>query len=73
MYRIQQQATTEALMMFKRDRRREIDAVIDYFGEAREAPAARPRAVPSASSRFIASDNRFGWVAANEALGFPEG
>ena len=71
MYRIQQQATTETL--FKRDRRREIDAVIDYFGESREAPAALPRAVPSASSRFIASDNRFGWVAANEALGFPEG
>ena len=73
MYRIQQQATTEALMMFKRDRRREIDAVIDYFGEAREAPAARPRAVPGAPSRFIASNNRFGWVAANEVLEFPEG
>ena len=35
MYRIQKQVTTEALMMLKRDRRREIDAVIDYFGEWR--------------------------------------
>ena len=73
MYRIQQQATTDALMMFKRDRRREIDAVIDYFGEWREAPAARSRAVLGKPSGYITSSTRFAWAAANETLGFPEG
>jgi len=73
MYRIQQQATKKALMMFKRDRRREIDAVIDYFGEWREASAARPRAVPETSSGYIASSHQFPWATGNEVRGFPEG
>ena len=73
MYRIQKQVTTEALMMFKRDRRREIDEVIDYFGEWREAPAARPRAVPGTSSGCIAWSNRFPWATGNEVRGFPGG
>jgi len=73
MYLIQKQVTTEALMMFKRDRCREIDAVIDYFGEWREAPAARSRAVPGKPSGYITSSTRFAWAAANETLGFPEG
>ncbi len=73
MYSVQKQVTTGALMMFKRDRRREIDAVIDYFGEWREAPAARSRAVPGQPSRYITSSTRFAWAAANETLGFPEG
>ena len=73
MYRIQKQVTTEALMMFKRDRRREIDAVIDYFGEWREGPAARPRAVPGTSSGYIASNNRFPWATRSELREVPEG
>ena len=73
MYRIRQQATKKAVMMFKRDRRREIDAVIDYFGESPEAHAARPRAVPGKPSRYIISNSRFAWAAGNETLGFPEG
>jgi hypothetical protein len=73
MYGIQRQVTKDALRMFKRDRRREIDAVIDYFGESREAPASRSQAIPGVPSGYVPSSNRFGWVAANEAPGFPEG
>ena len=73
MYRIQQQATKKAVMMFKQDRRREIDAVIDYFGESPEAHAARPRAASGKTSSYIISNNRFAWAVGNEALGFPEG
>ena len=73
MYRIQQQATKKAVMMFKQDRRREIDAVIDYFGESPEAHAARVRAVPGKPGRYIISNSRFAWAAGNETLGFPEG
>ena len=35
MYQVQKPVTKETRMIFKRDRRREIDAVIDYFGGSR--------------------------------------
>jgi hypothetical protein len=44
--RSERSATTEAPSMFGRYRRRRIDAVIDYFGEcreARESPRVRSR------------------------------
>ena len=66
MHQAQREAAMEALMMFKRDRRREIDAVIDYFGGSRDTRALRSREAPETS-------NRFAYAAANEALGFPEG
>jgi hypothetical protein len=65
--------TKEALMMFKRDRRREIDAVIDYFGESRGVPAFRSRSVPGASIAYVTSSSRFACAIPDEALVFPEG
>jgi len=72
MYRVQKPVTKEALMIFKRDRRREIDAVIDYFGEPRTAPVLRPRPAPGEPSGYVTAGDRFACTTADEVLGFPE-
>ena len=71
MYRVQKPVTKEALVIFKRDRRREIDAVIDYFGEARTSPALQPRSAPD-GPRYVTASDRFACATPGEALGFPE-
>jgi hypothetical protein len=40
--------------MFRPDRRRQIDAVIDYFGESREASAADSRPAPAVMGEYLA-------------------
>jgi hypothetical protein len=46
-------------MMFRPDRRRQIDAVIDYFGESREARAPEPRPPLKAIGEYLAFTVRF--------------
>jgi hypothetical protein len=45
-------------MMFRPDRRRQIDAVIDYFGESREARAPEHRPL-KAIGEYLAFTVRF--------------
>jgi hypothetical protein len=45
-----------AATMFGPDRRRRIDAVIDYFGESREAHAPRPRPSLAAIREYLAGE-----------------
>lgn len=58
MHRDWKQVTSEAVMMFRRDRRREIDAVIDYFGETREARASRPGPILRVVRKIRGGDHR---------------
>jgi hypothetical protein len=40
--------------MFRSDRRRQIDAVIDYFGESRQARAPRFRLILGVTGEYVA-------------------
>lgn len=61
-----QGVTTEAVMMFRRDRRRQIDAVIDYFGGSQDARVPRPRPTVGASGEYVAWTDRFARAGAGE-------
>jgi hypothetical protein len=51
---------------FRPDRRRQIDAVIDYFGESREARAPDSRSAPAVMGAYLAFAIRFARARAHE-------
>jgi hypothetical protein len=62
---------TEAVMMLRRDRPRQIDAVIDYFGESRSGRARRPGPTLRATGQNAAWADRFALAGADKMSQIP--